>query len=119
MYDLRNALSIRAENVINGNPDLNVRYSVYTDDRTEWGVLSIQNENDKVVGLEFFESEDSWRRPEAVRDYTYAADEGYPVAVVVPDNVFRDFRRAAVDRGGEGFSTYLYSDMGIGPTVRM
>jgi hypothetical protein len=118
MFDLRKALSIRGEDVASRNPDLSVRYTIYTDDRTEWGILSITNEQGKVIGLEFFESEDSWRRPNAVRDYTIAADEGYPVAVVVPDNVFREFRRGAVDRGGEGFSTYLYSDMGIGPMIR-
>ncbi len=118
MFDLRKALSIRAENVASRNPDLAVRYTIYTDDRTEWGILSILTENEKVIGLEFFESEESWRRPGAVRDYNNAADEGYPVAVVIPDNVFREFRRSAVDRGGEGFSTYLYSDMGIAPMVR-
>jgi hypothetical protein len=118
MYDLRKALSIRSENVASRNPELAVRYTIYTDDRTEWGILSIFAENGKVIGLEFFESEESWMRPGAVRDYNIAADEGYPVAVVVPDNVYREFRRSAVERGGEGFSTYLYSDMGIGPMIQ-
>lgn len=118
MFDLRKALSIRSEDVASGNPDLAVRYTIYTDDRTEWGIMNIMTEQGKVIGLEFFESEESWRRPGAVRDYNNAADEGFPVAVVVPDNVYREFRRSAVDRGGEGFSTYLYSDMGIGPMIR-
>ncbi len=119
MFDLRSALSKRAEDVAYRNPDLNVRYTIYTDDRTEWGILSITTEHGKVIGLEFFETEESWMRPSAVRDYNNAADEGYPVAVVIPDNVFREFRRSAVDRGGEGFSTYLYSDMGIGTMIRV
>jgi hypothetical protein len=118
MFDLRNALSIRANDVAARNPDLAVRYTIYTDDRSERGILSILTEDERVIGLEFFESEDSWRRPGAVRDFTIAADEGYPVAVVIPDNVFREFRTSTIDRGGEGFSTYLYSDMGIGQTIR-
>jgi hypothetical protein len=119
MYDLRNALAIRADNVVKSNPDLAVRYTIYADDRSEWGVLSILNQDDMALGIEFFETEDSWARPGAVQDYYNASDEGYPVAVVIPDNVFDEFRRSTVAQGGYGFSTYLYSDMGIGQTIRV
>jgi hypothetical protein len=119
MIDIRSALATRAESLTSRNPNLAVQYTVYTDDRHDWGILHILNEEDRVIGVEFFETEDSWRRPGAVRDYNIAADEGYPTAVVIPDDVFRDFRRAAVDRGGEGFSTYLYSDFSIRPMMRV
>ncbi len=118
MMDIRSALATRAENVTSRNPDLSVQYTIYTDDRNEWGILHIMNEDKKVVGVEFFETEDSWRRPGSVRDYNIAADEGYPVAVVVPDASFVEFHRSSVDRGGEGFTTYLYSDLNIKPLIR-
>lgn len=119
MIDVRSALATRAESLTSRNPDLSVQYTVYTDDRNEWGILHIFNEENKVIGVEFFETEDSWRRPGAVRDYNIAADEGYPVAVVVPDGIFMEFRRSVLDRGGEGFSTYLYSDFNIQQMVRV
>lgn len=118
MIDIRSALATRAENVTSRHPDLSVQYTIYTDDRYEWGILHILNEQNKVIGLEFFESEDSWRRSGSVRDYNNAADEGYPVAVVLPDNVFLDFRRLAIEHQAEGFSTYLYSDFNIRPMMR-
>jgi hypothetical protein len=119
MIDVRSALATRAESLTSKNPDLSVQYTIYTDDRSEWGIMHILNEEGKVVGLEFFETEESWRRPGAVRDYNIAADEGYPVAVIVPDSKFMEFRRSVIERGGEGFSTYLYSDFNIQPMIRV
>lgn len=119
MIDVRSALATRAESLTSRNPDLSVQYTIYTDDRNEWGILHILNEENKVLGVEFFETEESWRRPGAVRDYNIAADEGYPVAVIVPDGQFMDFRRSAINRGGEGFSTYLYSDFNIQQMIRV
>ncbi|MBI0583985.1 MAG: hypothetical protein ISF22_07135 [Methanomassiliicoccus sp.] len=118
MIDIRSALVDRAEGVASRNPDLVVRYSIYTDDVSEWGILSILNEDERVVGLEFIETDDSWKRPGAVKDYTNAAAEGYPVAVVVPDESFMAFRRSAIERGGTGFSTYLFSDLGLRTMIR-
>lgn len=118
MIDIRNALATRAENLTSRNPDLAVQYTVYTDDRNEWGIMHVLGQDDKVVGVEFFETEDSWKRPNAVRDYNLAVDEGYPVSVVVPDSAFKEFRRSAVDRGIEGFTTYLYSDLDIKPVIK-
>jgi hypothetical protein len=118
MIDIRATLENRAENVTSKNPDLSTQYTVYKDDRNEWGILHIFDQEDKVIGVEFFETEDSWRRPGSVRDYNIAADEGYPVAVVLPDTSFKEFRQLAVERGKEGFSTYLYSDLKIKPVIK-
>ena len=118
MMDIRSALATRAESLASRNPDLSIQYTVYTDDRNEWGILHIMNEENKVIGVEFFENENSWQRPGSIRDYNIAADEGYPVAVIVPDEIFMEFRRVAIERGGEGFTTYLYSDFNIQPMIR-
>ena len=118
MIDLSSIMSKRAENVTARDPDLTVRYSLYTDDRHEWGILHILDFRDKVIGLEFFESEDSWRRPSAVDDYNMAADEGYPASVVIPDEVFPQFIRSMHERRGEGFSTYLLSELNLAPRIR-
>ncbi|NLI73567.1 MAG: hypothetical protein GX369_02175 [Euryarchaeota archaeon] len=100
-------------------PDLIVRYSLYTDDRRNWGILHILDSDEKVVGLEFFESEDSWRRPNAIVDFNMAAHEGYPTSVIVPDDVFPQFIRNVHERGGEGFSTYLLSELNLSPRIRV
>lgn len=118
MTDLSRIMAKRAENVTARDPDLTVRYSLYTDDITEWGILHILDFAERVIGLEFFESEDSWMRPNAVNDYNMAVHEGYPVSVVIPDEVFPRFNRTIHDRGGEGFSTYLYSDLNLAPRIR-
>lgn len=118
MTDLSRIMANRAENVTARDPDLTVRYSLYTDDRHEWGILHILDPEEKVIGLEFFESEDSWRRPNAVDDYNMAAHEGYPASVVIPDEVFSQFIREVHQRGGEGFSTYLLSELNLAPRIR-
>ncbi|HOB37547.1 MAG TPA: hypothetical protein PLD09_03915 [Methanomassiliicoccaceae archaeon] len=118
MIDLSSIMARRAENVTASDPDLTVRYSLYTDDRREWGILHILDPMERVVGLEFFESEDSWTRPNAVNDYNMAAHEGFPVSVVIPDAVFIQFIRNVHDRGGEGFSTYLLSELNLAPRIR-
>jgi len=91
MIDISTMMAERAGRVTKGDPDLTVRYSLYTDDRHEWGILHILDPDERVIGLEFFESENSWMRPNAVVDYNMAAREGYPVAVIVPDSSFRSF----------------------------
>ncbi len=118
MIDIRSVLAARAESLTSRDPDLAVQYTVYSDDKNEWGIMHVLGRDDRVVGVEFFETEDSWKRPNAVRDYNLAVDEGYPVAVIVPDNSFAEFRRLAVDQGIEGFTTYLYSDLDIRPAIR-
>jgi hypothetical protein len=118
MIDISSSMADRAERVTGSDADLTVRYSLYTDDRREWGVLHILDPMERVIGLEFFESEDSWMRPNAVNDYNMAVHEGFPVSVIVPDRVFSQFIRDAHSRGGEGFSTYLFSEMGLTPRLR-
>lgn len=118
MIDISTAMADRADQVTASDPGLIVRYSLYTDDRFEWGILHILDQRERVIGLEFFESEESWRRPNALNDYNMAAHEGYPVSVVVPDGTFQQFHRELSGRGAEGFSTYLYSDLRLTPRMR-
>ena len=118
MIDISTAMADRAERVTATDPDLIVRYSLYTDDRFEWGILHILDPMERVIGLEFFESEESWMRPNAINDYNMAVHEGYPVTVVVPDETFHRFHGEARQRGGEGFATYLYSDLKLSPRLR-
>jgi len=118
MIDISTAMSDRADMLTANDPNLIVRYSLYTDDRFEWGILHILDEMERVIGLEFFESEDSWRRPNALNDYDMAAHEGYPVSVIIPDGTFQQFHREIKSRGSENFSTYLYSDLRISPRMR-
>lgn len=118
MIDIHDAMAQRADMVSSRNPDLIVRYSAYTDDRREWGILHILSEDQKVVGLEFFENEESWRRSNAVNDYDMAAHEGYPVAVLVPEGAFREFVDQAKRSARENFTVYSYSDFNIQPRMR-
>ncbi len=118
MIDLSTVMADRADQVTTSDPDLIVRYSLYTDERYEWGILHILDRDEHVIGLEFFESGDSWMRPSAVSDYNMASREGYPVTVVIPDSMFGQFHHMIQERGGEGFATALYRDLKLTPRLK-
>jgi hypothetical protein len=117
--DLRRALTIRTEALLSGYPDLIIRYIIYTDEEREWGILEITNEDGAIIGLEFFETADSWKRPSSVQEFTYAVEQGIPVTVILPDEAYFSFRHLFEDLIKEGFSTYRYSNLGIGQMLRV
>jgi hypothetical protein len=117
--DLRRALTSRTEALLSGYPDLIIRYIIYTDEKREWGILEITNEDGAFIGLEFFETADSWKRLSSVEEYTDAVERGFPVTVILPDEAYSSFRHLFADLRGEGFSAYRYSELGIGQMLRV
>ncbi len=117
MIDVKDAMRQRAEALIEGDPDLSVRFRLYSGNFGDVGFLTIMTEDERIIGVEYFESEDSWKRPNAINDYRNASSEGFPVAVVVPHDAWQAFNERMQREGAEGFCAYDYTSFGIRPRI--
>ncbi len=117
MIDVKDAMRQRAEALIEGDPNLIVRFRVYSGNFGDVGFLTILTEDERIIGIEYFESESSWRRPTAISDYRNASMEGFPVAVVIPHDAWEAFNERMEREGAQGFTVYGYTSFGIQPRI--
>jgi len=67
------------------------------------------------VGFEFLETEDSWKRPDALLQYFEASNDGYYVGVVVPEECTEEITDMIYSRGEEPVTVLSYESLGIVP----
>jgi len=76
-----------------------------------WGVILYAEYDFKPVGFHFIESETSWKRPYAVRQYNGLIDDGHCVIVLVPRRVLPDAARMLKEQGGRSeIRLYAFED---------
>ena len=95
----------------NANPDLEIEDSV---EEGEWGLLTLR-ERGNLVGFEFLETEDSWKRPDALLQYFEASNDGYYVGVIVPEENVDDVTDMVYSMGEEPVLIQSYEGLGIVP----
>ncbi len=103
----------RIEMIQTENPDLSTKYDLEEDDRDEWCVITILDDNDRIMGYEFVETSESWKRTDALDQYNEMAKEGHRVAVVVPDKVFEKVADMLDDDGDPNVELFSYADLGV------
>ena len=118
MIDVEDAIRQRIDAILSSDPDLVLRYRLYESDYGDVGLLTIMNRDKRVIGFELFESDESWKRPNAANEYNSASGENYPISVVVPDRSVNEFNDRIRGAGGRGFSIYRYSDLNLAPRIR-
>jgi hypothetical protein len=103
----------RTEMLKENNPNLDLEWEM---EEGDWGLITLRKEGD-LVGFEFIESEDSWTRPDALIQYMEVANEGYYVAVVVPDDTMDGVMELLYSLGENPVSVLSYSSIGLAPLV--
>jgi hypothetical protein len=83
-----------------------------------WCLITIRDEG-SGEGLEydFIETEESWKRPDAVLEYNEAAYEQVEVVVIVPDHSFDEVVALVTRAGYLGIIISDYSAMALSPRV--
>ena len=81
----------------------------------EWGLISVLGSDDHPEAYEFIESETSWLRPEAPKEYKRAAKGGRSVSVIIPDNVLDDVSSELERQVMEEVTVCSYSSLGLFP----
>jgi len=101
----------RVAMLTSSNPDLAIE-----DDLIDgsWGLLTLR-ERGHLVGFEFLESDESWKRPDAVIQYFEASDDGYYVGIVVPEANYDDITERVFTMGELPVVILTYEDLGVAP----
>ncbi|MDW5562836.1 MAG: hypothetical protein SA339_06375 [Methanomassiliicoccus sp.] len=109
--DIQRMIRSRVAMLTNANPDLSIE-----DDLIDgvWGLLTLR-ERGHLVGFEFLETEESWRRPDAVIQYFEASDDGYYVGVVVPEDDYDEITERVYTMGELPVMILTYEGLGVAP----
>ena len=81
------------------------------------GLITVMDGDRNIRHFEFFETEDSWRRPHVMHDFNIGARHGYRVYVVVPDGVYQEFLDRVGNSPDARFTTSTYSRCMIPPRI--
>ena len=78
----------------------------------DWGLITVR-EGERLLGFEFLESENSWKRPDALLQYAEIASEGYYVGVIVPSSIVDNIERLILGLGEVPVELMTYDVLGI------
>ncbi len=109
--EIERLMGERAKALMENNPDLEIDRSK---EEGDWGLLTLR-EGGTLVGFEFLETEESIGRPDALLQYFDAANDGYYVGVVVPEEKFDDVTDLIYSMGEGPVTVLTYEDLGITP----
>lgn len=82
----------------------------FISDAGPWSFMIVQADGE-VLGFEFIETENSWRRPEAIEEYNAAVDSDLEVLVIVPDEALVEATEMIYRSGGVGITISSYHAM--------
>ncbi|MDW5562674.1 MAG: hypothetical protein SA339_05555 [Methanomassiliicoccus sp.] len=83
-----------------------------------WCLLSIFDDGtDELIGFEFIETAESWKRPDAILEYNETVTEGFNVLVIVPDDSFVEMNELLARAGDSTIMVSDYSAMELVPRV--
>ena len=108
MIDLEQLIGKRIEAILKSDASLYADYEIMEENGSEWGIIAIINDEDRVQRYEFFESEISWMRPEAIDQYNEVADDGIPVSVIVPSEASLAMSERVQKYGDRDISVFGY-----------
>ncbi len=109
--EIQRMIRSRVTMLTNANPDLSIEDELIDG---SWGLLTLR-ERGHLVGFEFLETEDSWKRPDAVIQYYEASDDGYYVGVVVPEEYYDDVIERVYTMGELPVVILTYEELGVAP----
>ncbi|MBI0584742.1 MAG: hypothetical protein ISF22_11045 [Methanomassiliicoccus sp.] len=109
--DIQRMIRSRVAMLTNANPDLSIEDDV---EEGTWGLLTLR-ERGHLVGFEFLETEESWKRPDAVLQYFEASNDGYYVGVLVPKRCVSRVTDLMYSMGELPVVVLTYEGLGVTP----
>jgi hypothetical protein len=95
--------------------DISIDYIVQHSPFGDWATILYAEYDFSLTGFDIIESNNSWRRPEAVEEYNALVDEGYCVVVYSPNEVKGELAMRIKDEGRQNIR--LHSIDKLLPTV--
>lgn len=83
--DIEEIVEQRLEMIQTETPGVITKYDIEEEGDTEWGVITVSDEEGNTLYIEFVESEESLSRPDALDQYNEAAQSCGRVTIIVPD----------------------------------
>jgi hypothetical protein len=116
VVDLIDLVDQRLAQLAKDDEDLHAEETYLVGDTGIWCFLSLyDDDSDELVGFEFIETEESWRRPDAVLQYNAAVTAGLSVLVVVPDRSLVEVSELLARAGDSSIEISDYSAMELVP----
>lgn len=118
IVDLVDIIEQRIAQIEEDDEFVGVEDTYFDSEKGIWCLLTLFDEAlGELMGLEFIETAESWRRPEAILEYNEAASEEIMVLVVVPDESFVEMSELLARAGNPMIHISDYSAMEFVPHV--
>ena len=114
VIDLVNIVEQRLADIARQNHSLSTEL-YFAAEAGLWCLITIRGSGGRTIEHDFIESEESWKRPDAVTEYAQAALDQVKVMVVVPDQALPDVLLLVRNYDAEGVSVADYTFLGLMP----
>ena len=98
--DITAQVTKRVDEIRQKYPSVSLDYLLLDGEYGKWGVILYTDYDFTTRGLDFIESKESWKRPEAVEQYNGLIGEGYCVVIYAPGEVLDDLIAKLKREGG-------------------
>jgi hypothetical protein len=115
VIDLVNIVEQRLADIARQNHSLSTEELYFAAEAGLWCLITIRGSEGRTIEHDFIESEESWKRPDAVTEYAQAALDQIKVMVVVPDQALPDVLLLVRNYDAEGVSVSDYTFLGLMP----
>jgi hypothetical protein len=113
--NIEDIIEQRLEIIQTETPGLTTIYDIEESEETEWGVITITEEDGRPSGFEFIETHESLMRPTATDQYSEAATAVGRVVVIVPDSAYEKAADMLSRLGNPSIELVGYGVIGIMP----
>lgn len=118
VVDLVDLVDQRLAQLAEDNEEIRAEETYLVGDTGVWCLLALYDDaSDDLIGFEFIETSESWKRPDAVLQYNEAVTEGFNVLVIVPDESFLEMSELLARGGDTNINISDYSAMELIPQV--
>jgi hypothetical protein len=90
IIDLIDLVEQRLRDISKQNPSMTTKELYFSSEEGMYCLITITGSAGNAIEYNFIESENSWKRPEAMLEYNQAALDRVKVIVIVPDDAFPD-----------------------------
>lgn len=116
VVDLVDLVDQRLAQLAEDDEDIRGEETYLVGDTGVWCLLALfEDTTDELIGFEFIETAESWKRPDAVLQYNETVTEGFNVLVIVPDESFVEMSELLARAGDTSINISDYSAMELVP----
>jgi len=116
VVDLVDLVDQRLAQLAEDDEDIRAEETYMVGDTGVWCLLALyEDTSDELIGFEFIETAESWKRPDAVLQYNETVTEGFNVLVIVPDETFLEMSELLARAGDTSINVSDYSAMELVP----